>query len=80
MNLLKCFCAASQSSVFWTISYTSSIRQMRQTLLIFHRTPEAADRGRGFKVFRRDSHLKQNLRNLDRSEWGVRYLANLELR
>lgn len=24
---------------------------MRQTLLIFHRTPEAADRGRGFKVY-----------------------------
>lgn len=70
MNLLKCFCAASQSSVFWTISYTSSIRQMRPTLLIFHRMPEAADRGRGFKVFRGDSHLQQNLRNLDTSDWG----------
>lgn len=52
MNHSKCLRAASRSSVFWTISYTSSIRQMRQTLLISHYTPEATDTGRDFKVFR----------------------------
>lgn len=52
MNHLKCSCAASQSSVFWTISCTSSIRQMRQTLLISQHTPEATDRARDFKVLR----------------------------